>query len=97
MKIRVIAYKDTKLNIFTQPMYMDSAASREDIVEMTRRMCANPNLNKQLLEYDLYDLGEFDDKLGKFETHEPEFLVSLGDFRHLASEPDKVEKVDVVG
>ena len=96
MKIKVVAYKDTKLNIFTQPMYLDGSASDSDIIEMTRRMCANPSFNKSMFEYDLYSLGLFDDKLGKFEVHDPEFLVSLADFRHLASE-EKAEKVDVVG
>ena len=91
---KMIVYKDTKLGVYTKPMFIEGDRSREDIIEMTRRMCANPNLDKAMLEYDLYEIGEYDDKICKITSHEPLFLVSLGDFRHLASEP---EKVDVVG
>ena len=94
MKIRVLAYKDTKLNVFTNPFYV-ADASNEDVIENTRRMCANPSMPVSYFEYDLYSLGSYDDKLGKFDVSEPEFLVSLGDYKHLAAE--KVDKVDVVG
>lgn len=94
MRVKVLAYKDTKLNIFTQPFYMDGERKNEEIIEITRRMCANPEMPAKYFEFDLYDLGIFDDKVGTFESKAPEFLVSLGDFKHLA--PEKVEKVDVV-
>lgn len=96
MKMKIVAYKDTKLNIFTQPIFTGNLDNSE-IIESTRRMCANPQLPSSYFEYDLYLLGEFDDKVGKFETIEPEFLVSLGDFRHLApaKEAEKVQS-DVV-
>ena len=94
MKLRVVAYKDTKLNVFTNPFFVGDV-SNEDLIENTRRMCANPSMPKTYFEYDLYLLGSYDDKTGHFDTSEPEFLVSLGDYKHLATE--KVEKVDVVG
>lgn len=94
MKMKMIAYKDTKLNIFTRPSFIDGERSNEDIIESTRRMCADPKCPKTYFEYDLYCLGLYDDKLGTFEAHDPEFLVSLGDYKHLASTEE--EKVDVV-
>lgn len=95
MKMKIIAYKDTKLNIFTQPSYVDGERSNEDLIETTRRMCANPKLPRTYFEYDLYCLGTYDDKTGTFDAKEPEFLVSLGDYKHLAASEE--EKVDVVG
>lgn len=95
MIMKVLAYKDTKLNIFGQPFYFDGDRSKEDLIEITRRMCSNPEMPLRMFEYDLYELGEFDDKVGVFKTHDPEFYCSLGDFKHLAASTE--EKVDVVG
>ena len=89
---KVVSYKDVKLGVFSNPLYVGNS-SKEDIIENVRRMCSNPQLPKVYFEYDLYLLGEFDDKLGKFNSIEPEFLVSLGDYKHLSAE--KVE-ADVV-
>lgn len=91
MMMKVVAYKDNKLNIFTQPFYLDGNRENADIVEVTRRMCTNPQMPAVYFEYDLYLLGTFDDKLGVFTCGAPEFLCSLADFKHLA--PEKVEVV----
>lgn len=88
MKQVVLSYKDTKLNVFSQPMFQPEA-SREDIIEGIRRMCAG-QVPARFFEYDLYLLGIFDDKIAKFETIEPEFLVSLADFKHLAEPKEEV-------
>lgn len=95
MILKVVAYKDTKLNCFTNPFYLGNI-SNEEIIETARRMCTNPQLPSVYLEYDLYLLGEFDDKVGKFKVCDPEFLVSMADFKHLAPVKEE-EKVDVVG
>lgn len=95
MICKVIAYKDTKLNVFTNPFFVGNIEASE-IIEQVRRMCANPQMPSVYFEYDLYLLGEYDDKLGKFNTKEPEFLVSLGDFKHLAAKKEE-EHVEVVG
>lgn len=96
MIVKLIAYKDIKLNVFTNPMTIGNVDNSE-IIENVRRMCADPKMPSVYFEYDLYLLGTFDDKNGHFETKEPEFLVSLADYRHLASKEEKVDKVDVVG
>lgn len=97
MIMKVLAYKDTKLNIFTAPVYMDGSKSNEDIIESARRMCADENVPLVYFRYDLYLLGSYDDKIGKIVSQEPEFLVSLADYKHLASDRfEKVDKVDVV-
>lgn len=94
MKMKMICYKDNKLNIFTQPVFIDGSKSNEDIVEMTRRMCASGDMPSYYFEYDLYECGIFDDKVCSFEVKAPEFLVSLGDFRHLRPVED-VKKEEV--
>lgn len=92
MIFQVVAYKDTKLNVFTQPFYLDGDREHEEIIEIVRRMCANPQMPSVYFEYDLYKLGTFDDKTAEFSVGAPEFLVSLGDFKYLKS----AEKAEVV-
>lgn len=93
MIMTVCSYRDTKLNIFGQPFFL-AVKEKEDIVENIRRMCASPELPKVYFEYDLYLLGTFDDKVGMFTTGQPEFLVSLGDFKYLAAVPEEVQHVE---
>lgn len=83
MKTLVISYYDKKLGVYSNPAVIQYAAN-EDIIEQTRRMCANPELPVVYFDYDLYILGSFDDRTGAFDTlPKPEFIVSLGDFRYL--------------
>lgn len=96
MIMKVLAYKDTKLNIFTQPFYLDGSLQREDLIETIRRMCAAPGVPAVFFEYDAYVLGEYDDKLGIFQNCSPEFLVSLGDFKHLRFVEEPKEEVQNV-
>lgn len=97
MKMKILSYKDTKLNIFTQPFYLDGERKEEEIIEIMRRMCANPQMPSVYFEYDLYCLGIFDDKTGTFEASSPEFLVSLGDFKHLRTVVQEVKEDVKVG
>lgn len=94
MIMKVLAYRDTKLNVYTQPFFLDGDRKNEEVIEITRRMCANPSMPKVYFEYDLYLIGQYDDKIGAITPQKPEFLVSLGDFKHLASEVEKVEVVE---
>ena len=96
MIMKVLAYKDTKLNIFTQPFYLDGHSDNSELIETIRRMCAAPGVPAVFFEYDLYLLGQFDDKTGVFETSSPEYLVSLGDFKHLRTLPEAKEEVQNV-
>lgn len=96
MIMKVLAYRDTKLNVYTQPFFLDGDRKNEDIIEIIRRMCAAPTMPVQYFEYDLYLIGEYDDKLGAILPKKPEFLVSLGDFKHLAAKVEKLEKVEVL-
>lgn len=97
MILKLIAYKDTKLNIFTHPIYIDGDRKDEDIIETIRRMCCSPEIPLVYFDYDLYSLGTFDDKTGAFLTHAPEFLVSLGDYRYLRpTDADKKEVTENV-
>lgn len=86
MRSIMISYYDKKLGVYSSPSII-AEASDENIVEQTRRMCANPQMPKIYFEYDLYRLGAFDDKTGEFEIeNKPVFLCSLDEYRHLASE-----------
>lgn len=86
MKTKLVAYFDRKLGVFTQPISMPDVAT-EDLIEQTRRMCANPKVPEAYFDYELYELGSYDDKRGQIVINEkPEFIVSLSDFRSLRSE-----------
>ena len=43
MIMKVIAYKDIKLNVFTQPFFVGNIG-KEEVIEQVRRMCANPSM-----------------------------------------------------
>ena len=96
MTLKLVAYKDTKLNIFTHPIFFDGDRKNEEIIELFRRMCVDPELPLTYFDYDIYELGSFDDKTGQFETHDPEFLVSLADYKYLRPVTDKKEVTEDV-
>lgn len=85
MIMKIICLYDKKLGIFTAPS-TEKDLENADIIEGYRRMCANPQMPSQYFDYDVYLMGKFDDKTGEFITGKPEFLVSLGDYRHLKEE-----------
>lgn len=92
MKLLMTVYYDKKLGVYTNPMF-DRESSDENLIEMTRRMCANPEIPRSFFDYDLYRLGIFDDKDGSFDILEkPVYLCSLGDFAHLVSKESEVSQ-----
>ena len=85
MMTKLVAYYDKKLGVYTQPISMPDVDA-EDLIEQVRRMCANPKAG-DIFDYDLYELGSYDDKRGLITMNEkPDFIVSLGDFRSLRGE-----------
>ena len=86
MIMKLVAYYDKKLGVYTAPISMNDFAV-EDLIEQTRRLCANPKVPENYFDMDLYILGTFDDKLGSIVVNsKPEFVVSLNDFRYLKEE-----------
>lgn len=78
---KLVAYYDKKLGVYTQPISM-ADISNEDLIEQTRRMCANPKIPEAYFDYDLYILGSYDDKRGIIVVLDhPDFVVSLSEFR----------------
>lgn len=78
---KLVAYYDKKLGVYTQPISMPNT-SNEDLIEQTRRMCANPKVPDAYFDYELYCLGSYDDKRAELIIlDKPEFIVSLADFR----------------
>lgn len=90
MIFSVVAYKDTKLNVFSQPVFITADLNRDDLIETFRRMCASPETPSSYFELDVYLLGTFDDKTAIFNVASPEYLCSLGDFKHLKAETTEV-------
>ena len=83
MIMKLIGYFDKKLGVYSSPISMNDFDT-EDLIEQTRRMCANPKVPEAYFDYDLYVFGTFDDKRGEIKVFDkPEFVVSLNDFRNL--------------
>lgn len=77
MKVHVYSVKDTKAKAFLQPFF----SMNDDVcLRSIRHVLAQPDhvftLNPQ--DYDLYQIGIFDDLTGKFDLlPAPEHMVSL--------------------
>lgn len=91
----LITYYDPRLGVYSAPMTIQYERV-EDVIEIVRRMCAAPEFNPIMFEYDLYYLGTFNDKVGSFTLDvKPVFLAHLGDFK--LKEKTQDENQDIQG
>lgn len=85
----LLAYYDPRLGVYTTPITIQYERV-EDVLEVVRRMCAAPQIDPNMFEYDLYYLGTYDDKVAEFKLDvKPVFLAHLGDFRIKEKEKDE--------
>lgn len=75
MKLKILAVKDRALDTFLQPMFTPAAGAgiRAFMDEVN-----NPEspMHKHPEDYDLFELGEFDNATGTFETFHPQQLAT---------------------
>lgn len=79
MKLVLCTVKDRAADAYGRPMFVPSVgvALRSFSDEVNREDSEN-QLNKHPDDFDLYELGEFDDNTGLFALHEQPKLLSLG-------------------
>lgn len=75
MLLHIYAIRDTKVRIFHAPFFQRSVV---EAVRMFTQAVNDPQafISKYPTDYDLFELGSFEDQEGKFETHEPVFVVA---------------------
>jgi hypothetical protein len=79
MKLIICTVKDRAADAYGRPMFVPSAgvAIRSFSDEINRNHAENQLYNHPD-DFDLYELGEFDDNTGLFSLHEQPKLLSLG-------------------
>jgi hypothetical protein len=79
MKLVLCTVKDRAADAYGRPMFVPSVgvAIRSFSDEVNRQDPDN-QLNNHPDDFDLYELGEFDDNTGLFDLHEQPKLLSLG-------------------
>ena len=79
MKLVLCSVKDRAADAYGRPMFVPSVgvAIRSFSDEVNRKDPDN-QLNNHPDDFDLYELGEFDDNTGLFALHEQPKLLSLG-------------------
>lgn len=79
MKLVLCSVKDRAADAYGRPMFVPSVgvAIRSFSDEVNRDDPDN-QLNKHPDDFDLYELGEFDDNTGLFALHDQPKLLSLG-------------------
>lgn len=76
MEMIVVSVKDSAANAFMRPFFVPSTAVaiRSFTDEINRKSEDNP-MYAHSEDYELYDLGEFNEDDGSFDTHMPILLV----------------------
>lgn len=78
MRYKVCSIRDRAANVYSQPMFFNSIGSAvRAFGDEVKRVHDNNNLNKHPEDFDLYQVGEFDDELGEFEPMRPQ-MVAVG-------------------
>lgn len=78
MRYKVMSIRDRISETFSQPMFFATVgAAIRAFADEVKRPAENNNLNKHPDDFDLFQVGEFDDNSGEFEPMRPQ-QVALG-------------------
>lgn len=77
MKCYIYAFYNKKIGAYEKPIVNNY--QKEDFTQLVvRDVLVSDNAAKdRMKECDLYELGTYDDVLGVFDTHKPEFILAL--------------------
>jgi len=79
MKLTLCTVKDRAADAYGRPMFVPSTGvAIRSFSDEINRADADNQLYNHPDDFDLYELGEFDDNTGKFVIHEEPKLLSLG-------------------
>lgn len=77
MKLNVVCFKNTDIDAFTQPQFIDIEPSKAAIQLSRALQLDHPGEHdKQYLPLQMWFIGEFDDSTGVFTQSEPELLLT---------------------
>jgi len=78
MRYKVMSIRDRVSETYSQPMFFATVgAAIRAFSDEVKRSDNNNNLNKHPEDFDLFQVGEFDDNSGEFEPMRPQ-QVTLG-------------------
>lgn len=79
MKLVLCSVKDRAADAYGRPMFVPSVGvAIRSFSDEVNRVDPDNQLNKHPDDFDLYELGEFDDNTGLFVLHDQPKLLSLG-------------------
>ena len=79
MKLTLCTVKDRAADAYGRPMFVPSTGvAIRSFSDEINRADADNQLYNHPDDFDLYELGEFDDNTGKFDIYEEPKLLSLG-------------------
>lgn len=72
MKLMVLCIRDRAANVYGQPFFsMSVGVAIRSFQDEVNRSAPDNNLNKHPEDFDLYQLGSYDDNSGLFDTGQP--------------------------
>lgn len=74
MILNIIAFKNEKIEAFTNPHYIDVEPEKA-AVQLARSMKVEPDKATPYQNLTMWFLGTFDDETGSFDVGEPEMLL----------------------
>lgn len=79
MKMIVVSIKDRAADAFGRPFYVPSVGvAIRSFQDEVNRAAEDNQMYQHPDDFDLYDLGSFDDNTGSFTLHETPTLLTLG-------------------
>lgn len=82
MKIKIVAVRDIKVEAFGQPQFVASiAAALRSFGDQVNDVASKSNLSLHPEDFELYELGEYDDATGLFVTGSPRPLALAVDLK----------------
>lgn len=93
MKYTVIGFKDKQVGLFTSPSLVNLNDS-EDIKEDVRVQIVKSDRRQVFKGKNLVIFGQFDSKTGRYDVHDPEFLLNCDE---VISECDDYERRQKTG
>ncbi|QXP07914.1 MAG: nonstructural protein [Arizlama microvirus] len=77
MRIKMFSIRDLQLSIFTSPMFLNSEIQAVRQIYMAMNNHPDNQLTQFPENFQLVELGEFDDTTGRFETYDvPKLIIT---------------------
>lgn len=79
MKLAVLSIRDLAINAFGQPVFFAAVGGAiRAFGDEINRVAENNNMNRHPEDFELYELGIYDDQTGKFDMAQQPIRVATG-------------------